>query len=212
MAKFTAYTVYSKFLAMKQHFDSKSNYDYLKYNGKIRAKEETFRKRKDSKMFYRLATKYESKEFPYVFICAFSLYENPWVGDLITSQFEEEYRVWENRLEYLEGHFQHQFDRVLKLSKEKGEYNELLRPKTQALPNIFTYLEDGWISMETFIILDQFTKIFETVNWYNQDTIQYTHIPELEYRCKQYNKFIDIDFNKYGQIVKDTLKEHKEGV
>ena len=38
---------YKTYLAIKQHFTS--NYDYKKYNGKVKATEESFLKRRDRK-------------------------------------------------------------------------------------------------------------------------------------------------------------------
>ena len=54
---FDAYKVY---LALKQHFTS--NYDYFKYNGKVRAGEESFLKRNDRFFFRKLSKKYDKEE------------------------------------------------------------------------------------------------------------------------------------------------------
>ena len=46
----SAYETYSTYLAMQAHFN-RGNYDFFKYNGKMKVKEETFFARKDRYFF-----------------------------------------------------------------------------------------------------------------------------------------------------------------
>jgi hypothetical protein len=47
------YSAYTLFLAMKQHFTT-SSYDYYRFNGKVRASQGSFEKRKDKYFFEKL--------------------------------------------------------------------------------------------------------------------------------------------------------------
>ena len=51
-----SFNLYVKYLALKKHFTT-DGYDYHKYNGKIRAKFETYRTRNDVFFFHKLAQK-----------------------------------------------------------------------------------------------------------------------------------------------------------
>ena len=46
----TGFEVYKMYLALKQHF-TKSDYDYFKYEGKVRANENSFEQRRDRYFF-----------------------------------------------------------------------------------------------------------------------------------------------------------------
>jgi len=48
--KVTPYQVYTEYLALKSHFTNK-NYDYFKYNKKVRATLTSFNRRKDKYFF-----------------------------------------------------------------------------------------------------------------------------------------------------------------
>ena len=50
----TPYECYNEYLALKNHF-TKPEYDYIKYQGKLRTKVDTFQKRKDRIFFEKLA-------------------------------------------------------------------------------------------------------------------------------------------------------------
>src|SRR6056300_1924921 len=55
-----AYDIYVYYLAMKRHFTS--NYDFKKYNGKVKANVMSFENRKDKFFFYKLSKKPEAKD------------------------------------------------------------------------------------------------------------------------------------------------------
>ena len=52
----TGFEVYKTYLALKQHF-TKTDYDYEKYRGKVRASEQSFEQRLDRYFFKKLAVK-----------------------------------------------------------------------------------------------------------------------------------------------------------
>ena len=66
----TGFEVYKTYLALKQHF-TKQEYDYFKYNGKVRANENSFEQRRDRYFFKKLATRYPSKEIVGYFVANF---------------------------------------------------------------------------------------------------------------------------------------------
>ena len=55
------FEVYKLYLAVKLHF-TKKDYDIIKYRGKVRIKEETYKKRKDLVSIKKLARDYTREE------------------------------------------------------------------------------------------------------------------------------------------------------
>ena len=89
-----AFEAYQKFLAIKSHFTQK-NYDFVKYNGKVRANPHSFEKRSDKFQFEKLAKKFKNKDkelTPFI-VANFTRRNISWIGDLTTD--EESDRVYE---------------------------------------------------------------------------------------------------------------------
>ena len=76
----TPYEVYQRYLSLKQHFNKK-NYDYFKFQGKVRANESSFEKRKDKHHFIRLSKIYKDEELTKFFVSNFVKSKDLWVGN-----------------------------------------------------------------------------------------------------------------------------------
>jgi len=61
----TPFEVYQKYLSLKQHFN-RNEYDYFKFNGRVRANESSFDKRKDKYHFIRLSKIYKEDDLTQV--------------------------------------------------------------------------------------------------------------------------------------------------
>ena len=66
----TGFEVYKMYLSLKQHF-TKPDYDYYKYNGKVRANEKSFEQRQDRYFFKKLATKHTGNKLLHYFVANF---------------------------------------------------------------------------------------------------------------------------------------------
>ena len=76
------FDVYKQYLAIKNHFTTKS-YDYSKYGGKVNVKLESFTKRNDRHFFHKLSTRYSEVDISDYFVCNFLVDNKRWIGDLI---------------------------------------------------------------------------------------------------------------------------------
>ena len=70
-------------LGIKLHFNSAS-YDFIKYNGKVKADLPSFMKRKDKYHFAKLARTYKSELLDF-YVANLSL-KDAWVGDLLENE------------------------------------------------------------------------------------------------------------------------------
>lgn len=82
MSKVDAYAAYLEYLAIKKTYTSE--YDYVKYQGKVSASRESFNKRKDKQHFYKLLTKFDwdIDLLRYYLIVKLLYYPDNWIGTL----------------------------------------------------------------------------------------------------------------------------------
>ena len=66
----TEFEAYQNYLALKLHFLD-SNYDYIKYNGKVSASVESFKNRKDKYQFLKLSKKLSDEQITEYYIANF---------------------------------------------------------------------------------------------------------------------------------------------
>ena len=117
------FDAYKTYLALKQHFTS--DYDYFKYNGKVRANVDAFLKRRDKFFFRKLSKKYTKDELVNFFVSNFIVSDN-WIGNLISQESEDNYVQFKKRMESLgysvrnELHFLFDYCRDRDLDFNKG--------------------------------------------------------------------------------------------
>ena len=80
----TDFEVYRTYLAIKLHFTS--DYDYVKYGGKLNASVQSYQKRKDQFFFKKLSRVYNKEQVEHFFVSNFIENEKMWVGDSFTPE------------------------------------------------------------------------------------------------------------------------------
>jgi hypothetical protein len=168
---------------LKHHF-TKPNYDVFKYNWKTRASVESFNKRKDRYFFERLSRKKSEQEIKEFYISNFAYSENPngvYISDLMKDGFKVELEVF----------LSHQD--LNKFLECKNNQHSLLIKK---------YLQKA-LSLETIVIVNEvlnYTKIY--------DKLLTDPIWEmLSLKIKKYSPFLEINKEKYIQIMKENICE-----
>jgi hypothetical protein len=91
-----AFDIYVYYLALKRHFTS--NYDFFKYNGKVKANAMSFENRKDKFFFYKLSKKKEAKD---IILANMLANPNAWAGELLDDKAESIYKEWIKRKQSL---------------------------------------------------------------------------------------------------------------
>ena len=85
------YDAYTLYLGIKLHFYS-TDYNFVKYNGKVKADINSFVKRKDKYHFGKLYKKYKQNLQDF-YIANLSVYDL-WAGDLLENECEKRYMEW----------------------------------------------------------------------------------------------------------------------
>ena len=195
------FDAYKTYLALKRHFTS--DYDYFKYNGKVRAGVESFLKRNDKFFFRKLAKKYDDKELVDFFVSNFIVSDN-WIGNLISQESEDNYVRFKKRRESLSYHFDNELHWLVDYCRSRDlELNKLLLVVDNNHPLLLKLLLQKKISIETIIIMDSVLKFLK--HWDNNlDDIVWEEKKRL---IVKYNKFLTYDPFVYRKKLKEIINE-----
>lgn len=94
----TGFEVYQMYLSLKLHF-SKDSYDYFKFQGKTKASQQSFDKRKDSYFFKKLAVRFERDKIQEYFLSNFVSDNRGYIKEIIRPSGEIIYQDWKKKHE-----------------------------------------------------------------------------------------------------------------
>ena len=190
----TAYETYCHYLAIKKHFTEK-DYDYFKYNGKIRTSQKAFDARKDKLFFQKLAKHNDVLGF---LVSNLSVNNNAWIRDLAYSeQAEEVYTQWQKRNQSLTYIVKNDIN---KLSDDLNE--ELLVPNNDHPKVLKEYLSEE-ITLETLCVISTLTG---AVKYWDKRLGSDPIWSTLGNKVKKYTPFLKYDKDKMRQILLDKYK------
>ena len=121
-SKGDSFEVYQKYLSLKQHFN-KVDYDYFKFNGKVRANANSFENRKDKHHFVRLSKIYKEEDLTKFFVSNFIKSSDLWIGNLTSPEGRENYISWKSKIQSLPYVFENEVDEIL---DDYNDFNTLL--------------------------------------------------------------------------------------
>lgn len=187
----TAFECYKEYLAIKNHF-SRPDYDYFKYNGKIRSNLDSFEKRKDKLFFQKLAKHPDVHNF---LVANLSENEKHWIRDLAYSEdAEKTYKNWLKKQQSLTYIFKQE------LSKLDDNFNNNFNCKSNEHPLLLKKFLGNDISLETLCLLLEFTGAKKHWNSKMQYDLVYDTIRT---KVEKYSPFIKADKEKLRNIVLD---------
>ena len=194
---FNAYKVY---LALKNHFTS--DYDYFKYHGKMKVKEESFLKRRDKFFFEKIERRYKKELVPF-FVSNLIKEDNSWSGSLATDRAEQTFNEWKKKTQSLRYVFKEDMGRVRTLmDHNEHQFDELFECGDGQHPPIFKLLISEEITIESFVILDQVLSFCKRIN----KRILDDYVWSVYYkRVMKYSRFIEVDNKDYKMILKDIF-------
>ena len=186
------YDAYVKYLAMKSHFTDKK-YDYIKYNGKVKAWRTTFETRRDKYFFYKLSKQKNPEEF---LLANFVDGNDFYIGDIREDKANDVYTEFKKRQQSLSYVFKNE------LTQLKEDFNEnIIVPKNQHPYLLRLYLRKD-ICLETLILIDRCVKMFAYWDKELSDDIMW---PDVKLKADKYSPFLNVDINKYRDILISTF-------
>jgi len=180
--------------ALKLHFTT--NYDYFKYNGKIKTKiipqeqyyafEKIYKKHKNDILTFYLANFLENP--------------NVWIHELLNEESFENYISYKRKKQSLTNSFRND---IINLLCEYGNLNKIIEVKTD-FPILMKKVLHRKIHLETLIILNMICNFFPFWDKKMEDNILWN---ELKLKCLKYSGFLNVDLEKMKKIVKEQIKE-----
>ena len=187
------YEVYIKYLALKSHF-SDLNYDYFKYNGKVKAWRSTFDTRKDKYFFYKLSKKKDPIEY---LVANFIGSNDFYIGNIRADESDQIYIDYKKRKESLSYIFKSD------LSKMKENFNDNIVVPNNEHPYLLRLYMRGDISLETLTLINKCVNIFDYWDKELKDDIMW---PDIKLKAVKYDPFMSVDINKYREIILSNFK------
>lgn len=189
----TGFECYQTYLALKQHFTS--DYDYFKYNGKTRAKEESFKIRRDRYFFESMSRKRSDQEIIEYFLSNFVYTTDPaklWIREIIKNG-ESNFLSWKKRKESITYEFSNDLDTILEDNLEKA-----ISCSGAVHPPLLRKHLSGKVSLETLVILDKILKFKKDYDKILRDPIWRT----ISHKMEKYSPFFQVDIQKFVTIVR----------
>lgn len=187
----SAFDCYKEYLALKNHF-TKPDYDYFKYNGKVRSNVDSFEKRADKFFFQKLAKHPDVRNF---LVANFSENEKAWIRNLAYNESAEQvYKNWLKRQQSLSYLFKQE------LSKLDTNFNNNFACKENEHPLLLRKFLGNEVSLETLCLLLEFTGAKK--HW--DSKMQYDLVYDtIKTKIEKYSPFIKCDKDKLRKVVLD---------
>ena len=197
----TPYEVYQKYLSLKQHFNKK-DYDYFKFQGRVRANESSFEKRKDKHHFIRLSKIYKDEELTKFFVSNFVVSKDLWVGNATSAEGRQNYIAWKAKIQSLPYVFENEVEAMF---DENENFNDIFNVDDGQHPPIVRHVFGNEVSLETFVVLDSILNFTSKFNENIEETVIW---PELYSMCNNYAPFVVVNKQKYVDILKKQVELH----
>ena len=177
---------YLMYCAMKAHFD-KSDYDFVKYNGKSKVSRDSFYKRNDRVFFVKLTRKYKSKQDIQDYLLAnFLIHPKGWVG-----KFDEDnYIHWKKKIQSLSYTFKSEIEPILD--------SKLIAVSENTHPKLLKEYLGKRISLETMVILDG---IFDYSSKWDKKMSDDVMWPDIKKLIENYKKFLTYQIDSCRMVV-----------
>lgn len=187
----SAFEAYKEYLALKNHF-SKPDYDYFKYNGKLRVNADSFNARKDKIFFQKLAKHQDVHNF---LVANLSVNEKAWIKELAYSEAAEKtYKDWLKRNQSLTYVLKNELQYLM------PEFDLNFAIHSTDHPCLLKLYLGNFVSLETLCILLNLTGAKK--HW--DKKLEYDPVyEEVKKKIEKYTPFIKYDKDKVKNIVLD---------
>jgi len=200
------FEAYKTYLAIKQHF-TKESYDFFKYDGKVRAKKDTFKKRNDKYFFSKLNRNYSGDDLIWFLVANFITGQDVWIGNLVNQpEYHSNYIKTKRTIESLEYTFGKDLQTLVDLCDNQLDFNRMFKVVDNKHPAIVKFVLQNKIQIETFILMDCVIGCIDRIDAVLDEPYIWGN---LKKRCRKYKPFLidDEDIPKFGKIMKDVVMQ-----
>mgnify|MGYP003135228820 CR=1 FL=1 len=173
----TGYEIYIKYLALQKHFST--DYDYFKFNGRVKAGVDAYNKRNDVYAFEKLSKIISMDDLEDFFIAHFLDNPKEWIKNMS--------RPTEDMM-YIK---EHNPSQMMSVAHDK-------------IPDIHNAVIKKELQMESIILLDNFYPFIDK----HDKTVDIPFVwPDYIRKIKKYKPFVlsKLDYKYYESIARDIL-------
>jgi hypothetical protein len=176
---------------MKKHFTS--DYDYHKYNGKIRASYEKYRTRNDAYFFEKLSRKDDPEK---LMLSNMIVKPNAWIREIIEQEGEDRYVDWQRRIDTLSRSFKSE------IAILDDNFQANFTSVNGQHPLLLTWYMQKKISLETITILAHVANIFP---YWEKEIVDKIVASDIIRLIRKYKPFLEIDEKKFKDLIRDRF-------
>ena len=195
------FDVFKTYLAVKNHFTT--DYNYIKYGGRVTAKLESFTKRPDRYFFHKLSKKYNEKDILDFFVSNFAVDGNKWIGNVLNNEGSENYTRYRKYKEAFGYHFRNDCVSIVHDFSRRGiSFNDGFRIINGQHPRVLRLLIQKKIHIQTAIVLDSilsFSKVW------NKEISEKVVWPKIAHTITKLKPFVNFNFTEAKLIVKEIF-------
>jgi len=199
----TGLDAYRLYVSIKQHFNIENDYNFVKYNGKLKSLNiDTYNKRKDKYYFEALGSK-KGKHLLQFLVANFVVGDGRYIAEMYNQESEKVYFGWMKVIESLTYLFEQDIKQIKEFLEERNlKFDELFKVNDGGHPIIFRFVEQKMIKVETYIIMDKVLNFSKKFKIEIEDEYIY---PEAQHKFDRYAEFMNFDTKKYGSIMKGVF-------
>lgn len=189
------YDCYCEYTALKAHFSS--NYDYHKYNGKMKSANPAAFNNSNLKLFFQKLAKH--KDVQGFLVANFLEDSKAWIRELAYSdKAETVYTEWAKRIQSLTYIFTQEINKL-----DEDNFNENFAVKNGNHPHVLKLYLGKDISLETLTILADLSGFDKYLNKILKDDPVWE---EVNFKISKYKPFLQYDRAKARKIILDKYK------
>lgn len=184
----TPFKCFKLYLALKRHFD-KTNYNFIKYKGRMKVSQDTFEARNDRHLFTKLA---DQKKVPQLILS--NLVHDPslYVTDFLSSEGQDRLRAY---IKYQES-FDYSFMREI---KQYDTIGQMVKVRDGEYPAIVTDWLSGKVSIDTLSVID---KVINGTKYWSE-SLSDPLWDDINRRLLNYRPFTTTDVKHFKAMIKD---------
>ena len=196
------YDVFKVYLGVKLHFTTKT-YDYVKYEGKVNCKLETFTKRNDRYFFHKLSKQYGQTDILDFFVANFASDSKGWIGNLLQRDGKDVYLDYKKRKEAFGYHFRNDCVRIADdFNANNIRFDDGFLCHNGQHPRLLRLHLQKRASKQTLIVLDQILSFSK--NW-SKEIAEKVVWPKISYTLTKLKPFINYNSTECKMIMKDVF-------
>lgn len=197
---FKGYDVFKLFTTLKLHFDGKLDLSKITHTiGNKRMYEAV----KTKYHYEKIANSYNENECRSLFISNLLIRPNSWIGDMTKEDARANYLNYLGRIQSMTENYREDLKRIIKHCADHNKpHNDVFVCPDRKMPDIINMVTTGYISIESFCILDQLLKI---TPFLNRDLQGDPIWDSLRDKIWKYQGLLDFDISKMQLITRQLF-------